>query len=82
MGRTTIAIQSETRARLKAQAECEDLTIEGLLKKLLDEHEQRQFWGSFAELTPEGYSAALAEDGDLVDQHFEVEDAVIDSDAV
>ncbi len=81
MGRTTIAIKTETRARLKIAAEREDQSIDGFLQRLIDEHENRRFWASFADVTPEDYAAAMAEDGDSLDEDFSVEDGAIDAGA-
>ena len=70
MSRTTIAIQTETRARLKAGAESESQTIDAFLQTLLDEHERSRFWGSFQDLTPGRYAAETSRDGDALDETF------------
>ena len=76
-----MAIQTETRARLKVAAQRESQTIEGFLSGLLDEHERRRFWDSFGSVTPEGYAEAMSEDGDELDEGYAVEDGATDSGA-
>lgn len=78
MSRTTIAIDTATRARIKAAAERESTTIDGLLQSLLDERDRNRFWMSFAEVTPESYAAATSEDGDELDSGYEVEDRMLE----
>lgn len=73
MSRTTIAIQTETRARLKAGAESESQTIDAFLQTLLDEHERTRFWRSFGDVTPATYAAETRADGDMLDESFLVE---------
>ncbi len=74
MSRTTIAIHTATRARIRAAAATESQTIDGFLQCLLDEHEKNAFWRSMAELTPTAYTAALSADGDDLDQGYLLED--------
>ncbi|HQD22598.1 MAG TPA: hypothetical protein PKY27_10125 [Arachnia sp.] len=75
MSRTTIAIQTDTRSRIKAGAARQAETVDGFLRLLLDEHERGQFWATFAEVTPEEYAAAMSADGDDLDQDYRIEDA-------
>ncbi len=79
MGRTTIAIDTATRARIKQAAEQESTTIDGLLQSLLDERERNQFWTSFEDLTPESYAAASVHDGDGVDVDYVLEDRALEA---
>lgn len=79
MSRTTIAVQTETRARLKAAAESRSTTIDGVLRLLLDEHERAQFWASIENLNPQAYAAALSADGDDLDQDYRAEDAALEA---
>ena len=79
MSRTTIAIDTATRARIKAAAERESTTIDGLLQSLLDERDRNQFWASFEDLTPESYALALTNDGDSVEADYTLEDRALDS---
>jgi hypothetical protein len=74
MSRTTIAVQTDTRARLKAAAASESATIDGLLRSLLDERDRARFWGSFEDVTPQSYVSAVAADGDALDERYAIED--------
>lgn len=74
MDRTTIAIREDTRDRIKAGAAAQRQTIDAFLRGLLDEREEADFWASFADLTPEGYAAAMSADGDDLDEGYAVED--------
>lgn len=74
MSRTTIAIHTETRACLKAGAAQQAESIDGFLRLLLDEHERNQFWGSFADVRPDEYASAVAQDGDDLIEDYERED--------
>ncbi|MGL5817989.1 MAG: hypothetical protein ACRCYR_10525 [Phycicoccus sp.] len=74
MTRTTIAIATETRARIKAEASRQSTTIDAFLRFLLDEHERSRFWASFEDVTPQSYAAAVADDGDTLDEDYSVED--------
>ena len=54
--RTTIALRTHTRDRVKACATAEGATIDEFLARLLDEHEDRVFWQQMASapaLTPD-----------------------------
>ncbi|MDN5572006.1 MAG: hypothetical protein L0G22_12270 [Propionibacteriaceae bacterium] len=79
MTRTTIAIHEDTRARIKALAQHQGTTIDGLLRGLLDAHEQDRFWASFADLTPQSYARSTAADGDALDTDFAAEDVALDA---
>ncbi|MGL5857381.1 MAG: hypothetical protein ACRC35_03060 [Angustibacter sp.] len=79
MKRTTIAIQIDTRARIKAGAESEAKTIDAFLRSLLDEHQRNRFWGSFEDVTPRSYAAAVASDSDQLDEGYAVEDRALDT---
>ncbi|MCL2787655.1 MAG: hypothetical protein FWD59_04065 [Micrococcales bacterium] len=79
MSRTTIAIQTDTRARISAAAAAEETTIDGLLRQLLDQRDRRRFWESFEHVTPQSYAAALAADGDDLDEGFATEDRGLDA---
>ena len=79
MSRTTIAIQTDTRARITAAAAAEDATIDGLLRLLLDQRDRRLFWESFEHMTPQSYASALASDGDTLDAGFADEDRGLDA---
>ena len=79
MARTTIAIQDETRARIREAAEHESKTIDAFLRSLLDEHEKSRFWGTLASLTPSSYASAMADDLDSLDEGHSIEDLAIDS---
>ncbi|MDR1265036.1 MAG: hypothetical protein LBK42_05580 [Propionibacteriaceae bacterium] len=73
MSRTTIAIQTDTRARIKAGAKQEAKTIDSFLRDLLDARERDRFWDSFQDVTPQSYAAALAEDGDSLNDDYSLE---------
>ena len=77
MSRTTIAIQTQTRTRLKAGAQREAMTIDAYLRSLLDARDQDQFWSSFQDVTPQSYAAAVGVD--MPDEDYSVEDAAIDA---
>ncbi|MDR1293462.1 MAG: hypothetical protein LBK59_00655 [Bifidobacteriaceae bacterium] len=79
MSRTTIAIRSETRARIKVRAARESKTIDEFLQLLLDGYECSRFWQSFEDVTPQSYAAAIAGDGDSLDEDYAVEDQLIDA---
>ncbi|QXT62353.1 hypothetical protein [Tessaracoccus palaemonis] len=64
MSRTTIAVTKPLRERISTRARAEHVTVEQFLNRLLDQEEDRRFWASFEDLTPEKYRAALVEDGD------------------
>ena len=74
MSRTTIAIQTDTRARLKAGANTASMTVDRFLQSLLDERDRQDFWASFEEVTPQSYAAAVGDDGDGLDEDYSVED--------
>ncbi|MDR1152922.1 MAG: hypothetical protein LBK72_10735 [Bifidobacteriaceae bacterium] len=78
MDRTTIAIRTDTRARIKARAAGESKTIDEFLRSLLDDYERDRFWGSFKDVTPRSYAAVTARDGDGLDDDYVVEDQSID----
>lgn len=77
MTRTTIAITENTRARIKSAAARESKTIDAFLASLLDERERALFWASFEDVTPETYAAAVAADGDDLEDSYDVEDRAI-----
>jgi len=77
MSRTTIAIQTQTRARLREQADDESMTIDAFLQELLDERERSRFWASFEDVTPQVYAAAVARDGDGLDESYTVENGIL-----
>jgi hypothetical protein len=77
MNRTTIAIKTETRTRIKAGADSESKTIDAFLQSLLDEHERNRFWASFEDVTPQSYATALTTDGDVLDEGYTVEDHAV-----
>ena len=79
MSRTTIAIQTDTRALITAAAAAEGTTIDGLLRLLLDQRDRWQFWQSFEHMTPQSYATALADDGDNLDVGFTHEDHSLDA---
>jgi hypothetical protein len=79
MSRTTIAIHTDTRARLNAAAAEESMTLDSFLQTLLDERERARFWESFADVTPETYSRAVAADGDSLDEDYTIEDAGLEA---
>ncbi len=81
MSRTTIAIHTDTRARIKAGAEGESKTIDDFLRVLLDEHETNRFWASFEDVTPQSYAEATANDGDALDEGYTIEDRDLDGGA-
>ncbi len=77
MSRTTIAIDTDTRARIKAGAAAEATTIDRYLRSVLDEHEKSRFWASLEQLTPDSYAAAVAQDGDTLDQNYAIEEQAV-----
>ncbi|MDR1768843.1 MAG: hypothetical protein LBR32_10570 [Propionibacteriaceae bacterium] len=81
MSRTTIAIHTDTRDRIKTAAEGASKTIDAFLQSLLDEHEQARFWGSFADLTPQSYAAAVCGGGDQLDEGYAIEDQTLGEEA-
>lgn len=81
MRRTTIAVQIPTRDRIAALARVEQSTIDALLTRLLDEHEEHEFWKDMAVTSAEDYKAAMEEDGTWPgDYDFSAEDALIRAD--
>lgn len=79
MARTTLALQVLTRDRITASAQSESLTIDAFLTRLLDEREERAFWASLDQLTPETYAVAIGDDGDGLDEGYAREDAFLDA---
>jgi len=77
MSRTTIAIQTQTRVRLREQADGQSMTIDAFLRELLDERERNQFWASFEDVTPQAYTAAVARDDDGLDEGYVVENGLL-----
>ena len=60
--RTTIAVRTLTRDRVKACATAEGVTIDGFLTTLLNEHEERVFWEQMASAPPLSVDEAAALD--------------------
>lgn len=78
MSRTTIAVQVPTRDRIAAGAQAESMTIDTYLARLLDEHEDREFWAAMERTSAADYKAAMLADGTWPgDDDYSVEERTI-----
>jgi len=72
--RTTIAVRTRTRDRVRACAMAQGATVDEFVAQLLDEYEERVFWAQMASASPldaqelEAVNAAFdADTADLMD---------------
>ncbi|MDR2722958.1 MAG: hypothetical protein LBB54_04445 [Cellulomonadaceae bacterium] len=63
LDRTTMAVRVATRDRIKEHVTAEETTIDVFLTRLLDEHDERQFWEQMEATSADDYEAAAREDG-------------------
>ncbi|MCL2788705.1 MAG: hypothetical protein FWD59_09505 [Micrococcales bacterium] len=61
--RTTIAVKVATRDRIKHHVVAADTTVDAFLARLLDEHDEREFWRQMENTSPAEYEAAARQDG-------------------
>lgn len=77
MSLTTIKVSKELRDRVSRLAHQRRMSQHAYLDQLLQEAEEKEFWRRMAEVSAEGYQSAVEEDGDELNEDYDLEERLI-----
>lgn len=77
MSHTSIKVSKELRDRVSRLAHQQHMSQHAYLDQLLREAEEKEFWKRMAVVNAEDYQSAVEEDGDQLNEDFDLEESLI-----